>query len=249
MHETVAGDYYHEELESVPEQTWSSASFLTTTVRGLLGLRVDGVLRRLSFAPHLPPDWNAITLRHLRVGSSEITLNMLRSADEIRLEARNEGTPITLVFDPELPFGAQLKGARVGNLHTAVNLEQNRQDTHARLQIGLPRGNTLLTIGYAGGVAIVPASVQPSIGEPSAAIKVIGVTLQDRVFTIELDHLVSAPSSFELRTPWAIKDAQGADFATTAPSVYRFTVNATAQDGRHEYDRSKVVVRFAGIPD
>jgi hypothetical protein len=249
MHETLAGDYYHEELESVPEQTWSSASFVTTTVRGLLGLRVDGPLRRLSFAPHLPPDWNAITLRHLRVGGSEITLNMLRSADEIRLEARNEGAPVTLVFDPELPFGAQLKGARVGNLQTAVSLEQNRQDTHARMQISLPHGNTLLTIGYAGGVAIVPAPVQPSIGEPSAAIKVIGVTLQDRVFTIELDHVVSAPSSFELRTPWTIKDARGADFATTAPSVYRFTVKATAQDGRHEYERSQVVVRFAGIPD
>ena len=27
MHEVLAGDFYHEELESVPEQTWSSAAF------------------------------------------------------------------------------------------------------------------------------------------------------------------------------------------------------------------------------
>ncbi|MDB6092380.1 MAG: hypothetical protein JWN85_5164 [Gammaproteobacteria bacterium] len=245
MHETLAGDYYHEELESVPEQTWSSASFLTTSVRGLLGLRVDGASRHLSFAPHLPPGWNAITLRHLRVAGAEITLNMLRSADEIRLEARNEGTPVTLVFDPELPFGARLTGARAGNLPIAANLEENRQDTHARLEVSLPRGNTLLTIAYAGGVAIVPVPPQPLIGEPSTAIKVTGVTLKDRVLTIEFDHMVSARSSFELHTPWVIKDAQGADFASTAPSVYRFTVNAIAQDGRVEYERSKVVVRFA----
>jgi glycogen debranching enzyme len=249
MHETLAGDYYHEELESVPEQTWSSASFLTTTVHGLLGLRVDGVSRHLSFAPHLPPDWNAITLRHVRVGGAELNLNMLRSANEIRLDARNEGNPVTLLFEPELPFGAQLTGARAGSLPIAANLEQNRQDTHARLQISLPHGDTLLTIGYAGGIAIVPAPPQPSLGEPSTAIKVTGVSLQDRVLTIELDHLASAQSSFELRTPWAIKDAQGADFAITAPSIFRFTVNATAQDGRHEYARSKVVVRFAAIED
>jgi hypothetical protein len=249
MHETLAGDYYHEELESVPEQTWSSASLLTTTVRGLLGLRVDGVSRHLSFAPHLPPDWSAITLRHVRVGGAELNLNMLRSADEIRLDVWNEGNPVTLLFDPELPFGAQLTGARAGSLPIAANLEQNRQDTHARLQISLPHGDTLLTIGYVGGVAIVPAPPQPSPGEPSTAIKVTGVSLQDRVLTIEFDRLVSAQSSFELRTPWAIKDAQGADFASTAPSVYRFTVNATAQAGRHEYERSKVVVRFAAIED
>jgi hypothetical protein len=245
MHETLAGDYYHEELESVPEQTWSSASFLTTTVRGLLGLRVDGVSRHLSFAPHLPPDWNAITLRHVRVGDAELNLNMRRSADEIRLDARNEGTPVTLLFDPELPFGAQLTGARTGSLPIAANLEQNRQDTHARLQISLPHGDTVLTIGYAGGVTIIPAPPQPSLGEPSTAIKVTGVSLQDRVLTIEFDHWGSTQSSLELRTPWEIKDAQGADFKVTAPSVYRITVNATAQDDKHEYARSKVVVRFA----
>jgi glycogen debranching enzyme len=247
MHETLAGDYYHEELESVPEQTWSSASFLSSTVHGLLGLRVDGVSRHLSFAPHLPPDWNAITLRHLRVGGAEITLSMLRSADQIRLEARNEGPPITLVFNPELPFGAQLTGARAGDRPITATLEQNPQDTHAHLQISLPRGNTVLTVSYAGGVSIIPAPPHPAIGEPSTAIKVTGVALQDGVLTIEFDHIVSAQSSFELRTPWAIKDAQGADFATAAPAVYRFTVNAAAHDGRHEYERSKVVVRFAGL--
>src|SRR5262249_3906155 len=65
VHETLAGNYFHEEQESVPEQTWSSAAFLTATVHGLLGLRVDGVAHRISFGPHLPPGWNALTARNV----------------------------------------------------------------------------------------------------------------------------------------------------------------------------------------
>ena len=63
MDEVLAGDSYHEQTESVPEQTWSSASFFHTAVRGLLGLQVDGVTRRVVFAPHIPADWNTVEVR------------------------------------------------------------------------------------------------------------------------------------------------------------------------------------------
>src|ERR1700730_11063273 len=125
MPETLAGDYYHEELESVPEQTWSSAAFFTTTVTGLLGLHVDGRLQQVSFAPHLPPSWNEITVRHLRVGGSEITLNMTQSAHEIRLQMQNAGAPVQMAFDPELPLGATLRGVQIGNRSINAKLEQN----------------------------------------------------------------------------------------------------------------------------
>ena len=40
MHEVLAGNLFHPEVESVPEQTWSSAGFLHATVCGLFGLRL-----------------------------------------------------------------------------------------------------------------------------------------------------------------------------------------------------------------
>ena len=38
MHELLTGDFYHQQVESVPEQTWSSAALLSSAVQGLLGL-------------------------------------------------------------------------------------------------------------------------------------------------------------------------------------------------------------------
>ena len=54
LHEVLAGNFFHEETESVPEQTWSSAGLLDCTVRGLLGLEINGGENRLLLAPHLP---------------------------------------------------------------------------------------------------------------------------------------------------------------------------------------------------
>lgn len=246
MHEALAGDYYHEELESVPEQTWSSAAFLSATVGGLLGIQVEGVSNRLIFAPHLPPNWNAITLQNLQVGDSEISVHMVQSANEIRLQMQNEGAPVEVVFDPEIPFGAKLRSAQLGKRSIAATLEPHQQDTHAKVEFHLPHGSTFLTIGYTGGVAIIPEPPQLMIGEPSKAIKIRGINLKDRVYTVDFDYLPSAISSFELRTPWTIKDAQGVTVEAISPALYRFTVSAPSHEKEPGvYQHGKAIVTFA----
>ena len=78
-------------------------------------------------------------------------------------------------------------------------------------------------------------------------MKIVGVGLKDRVYTIELDHLASAPARLELRTPWKIEDVRGATFAALAPSVYRLEIDASPGDEKRAYRRSKVTVTFASV--
>ncbi len=242
MHEVLAGDFYHEELESVPEQTWSSASFLTAAVEGLLGLRVDGGARQLRFAPHLPVAWNTVSLRRVRVGESTLTLDLTHSAGEVTLRIRNEGAPVKMSFEPELPLGAKVRNAHLGAREIAASLTQQTQDTHARVEFDVPRGETVLGIGYDGGVAIALATPRPVIGEASHAPKIIGVGLRDRVYTVEIDRTNGEPVHFELRTPWKIENVQGAKLETLAPSSYGLTIDATPGSAKGVYRRSKVLV-------
>lgn len=246
MHEALAGDYYHEELESVPEQTWSSASFFTTTVSGLLGLQVDGASNRVTFAPHLPANWDAIALRNVHVGASDVSMKMVQSVAEMRLQLHNEGTPVDIVFDPEIPLGAKIRSARIGNRSVVATLEEHPQDSHARMEFTLPHGSTLLTLSYVGGVAIMLAPSQLEVGEPSKDLKITGMHLEGRVLAINFDYRPSPSPSFKLRTPWRIKNAQGAAFEAVGPAVYRVTVSASLEDkASHDYQKGKVIVTFA----
>jgi hypothetical protein len=247
LHEVLAGDFYHEEVESVPEQTWSSAAFLTTSVQGLLGLRVDGVARRLNFAPHLPAAWDKVTLRRIRVGESQVTLDLANAAGEVALHMNNEGAPVRLAFDPELPLGAKVRSARSDDRELAATLVQHSQDAHVHVEIDLPRGDSVLRIGYGGGVAIVPPTPRPITGARSRAMKIVGVSLKDRVYAIEIDHLASEPARVELRTPWKIANVQGAKLEARAPSSYDLEIDASPNDEKHTYRRSKILVTFASV--
>jgi len=175
-------------------------------------------------------------------------MRMAESGSEVSLQMRNEGAPVKMVFNPEIPFGAKLKRAQLGSQSIAPTLEENEEDTHARVEFNLPHGSTLLTIGYAGGIMIWSRPPQFAIGEPSKAIKITGVNLKNRLYTVDFDHLPSAISSFEVRTPWTIQDAQGATFQAIAPGIYRLTIKADSEEKEsHAYRHDKVTLILGSV--
>jgi hypothetical protein len=245
MHEALAGDFYHEEVQSVPEQTWSSATFLSSAVNGMLGLQVDGISNRVTLAPHFPASWNAITLRNIHVSGSEISAEMSRSPEELKLRLQNDGAPVEMVFDPEIPLGAKLLNARLGGRIITARLERHAQDTHARAEFTLPRGITSLVVRYAGGVSLISDPPQLKIGDPSRAIKITGVYLNDASLTVGFDARPSVDSGFEIRTPWTIQNVRGATFKRVGPGLYRFAVVQSASDA-DAYHHGEVIVTLSG---
>lgn len=78
-------------------------------------------------------------------------------------------------------------------------------------------------------------------------MKIVGVSLKDRVYAIEIDHLASEPARFELRTPWKIETVQGAKLTVLAPASHTLEIDASADNENRAYRRSKVLVTFASI--
>jgi len=111
MHEVLNGNEFVPERESVPDQTWSSAAFVSSGVRGLLGLAVDGSNRRLTFTPRIPTDWDSVRVRHIALGGTDVGLALRVSAGRVELEIDNSGPAIDLTFRPPLPSGVHVKSA------------------------------------------------------------------------------------------------------------------------------------------
>src|SRR6185437_3709025 len=118
---------------SVPEQTWSSAAFLSSAVHGLLGLEREAQANRLAFSPHLPSKWDRIKAGNIQVPGGRLTMTLLRSPSGLELQTENSGAPIELVFSPEIPLGARLRGAELDGKHLDAQTQENVQDEHATL--------------------------------------------------------------------------------------------------------------------
>ncbi|WP_157467461.1 amylo-alpha-1,6-glucosidase [Edaphobacter aggregans] len=91
MHEVMSGSFFTPQRESVPEQTWSSAAFLSAAINGMLGLESDGRIGVLQFAPQVPPSWNSLRVKHIRVGKSDVDLDWHSQNGSFTLEVRNAG--------------------------------------------------------------------------------------------------------------------------------------------------------------
>ena len=118
MHEVLRGDSFVPQRESVPDQTWSAAGFVSSVVRGLLGIQIDALRHEIRFAPHLPPDWRDVRVDRIRLAGSDVGLSLRTTADSIELECRNAGGTAKLGFVPFLPTGRRaraVQGAREKN--------------------------------------------------------------------------------------------------------------------------------------
>lgn len=224
MDEVLAGDYYHEQTESVPEQTWSSASFFHAAVSGLLGLQVDGVTRQVVFAPHIPADWKSAAVRNIELPAAKIALIWTRTSGGSALEAINRGDTIHLTYSPEIPLGSALKGARWNGKPIHAQVEEYAEDEHATVEVELPHGTSHITLEYSGGVSLLLPQTHPRIGDSSHAMKLINVKLSGSTYTIDTQVDPSQTSDFQMRTDRKIVAVHGATWKAVSPETYEITV-------------------------
>ncbi len=244
MHEVLAGNFYHAQVESVPEQTWSSAGYIDATIHGLLGLETSA--SSMTFAPHLPPEWDSISVAHINAGSaSGITLALHRSPSAITLQIDNPGSPFPCVFDPELPLGASLGRAYLNQQKIAATLEQHPQETDAHITFNLPHGSSELRLEVHGGVSILTDTPAPALGEPDQGIHVIGAHLEGTALTIDADVPTGQQSHLELKTTWQSTSAQGATLAPASPGMTNLIFPVTPDSSTpNPYRRAHAVVQF-----
>ncbi|HZC42692.1 MAG TPA: hypothetical protein VE195_00870, partial [Acidobacteriaceae bacterium] len=216
--------YYHEQTESVPEQTWSSASFFHTAVRGVLGLQVDGIIRQVVFGPHMPADWNTVTVRNIQLPKAKVDFVWNRTNQGSSLEAVNSGDPIHLLYSPEIPLGSKLKDARFNGKPIHARLEEHAEDAHASVDVELPHGTSHILLNDTGGVSLLLPRIEPLLGDTSRAMKLIGLHLDGSTYTVDAQVDPSQSATFQLRTTRKVIAVHGATCKGLLAGIYELTV-------------------------
>jgi len=108
--ELLSGDFYQVIETAVPHQGFSSFGIIAPLARGLLGLEVDAVSGVVHFAPQLPPSWDRLELRNVRMRESSLALTLTRGPGRLSLRVQNEGKgSYRLRFAPLGPGGRSVE--------------------------------------------------------------------------------------------------------------------------------------------
>lgn len=244
FHEVAAGDLFHAEIESVPEQTWSSAGFLSSAVHGLLGLEIRSGERRLVLAPHLPGGWDGVMVRNVRVGGARLELDIQQDAGGVSVEAINDGQPVAVDFDPQIPLGARVLGAEVDGTVRPAAAEPHAQDQHAHLDFTAAHGVTRAVIRYAGGVRLAPIQPEARVGDATRNLKIASASFTDGALKLRAYVADPARAEIDLITPMKPGAVQGGRLTPLAPGRWRLVLAPGAPAGAGAYAPVEAEVRF-----
>jgi hypothetical protein len=200
MHEVLAGDTYHPQQESVPEQTWSSAAFLSAAVRGLFGLDVNGENGTVTVAPHLPPDWHRASLKGVRIGDSKVDITFDQSTERFTAHLQTGGAGVHLLLEPQLPLGARILSVSACGRRSPFRIQTGEEGARLVLDFVAPQGACDVAIRYRGGVGITLLAPHPSLGNPSSGPELTSVAFHEDTLYIGLDVIPSLKNSVRILT-------------------------------------------------
>ena len=198
--ELMSGRLYKPLDTAVPQQFFATSMVLTPLIRGLLGIDVDVPRRHLTIAPHLPPDWDSVSVENVPVGASRISFVVRRGNGTITLSLRRRGgeaAPLDVEFAPALPLGARVSEPRAETRRTPGDL-------HASVRASMMTDALELSVAHQGGWSIVPPRMPPAIGARSSAPRVLSERLGDAAATsyvVALEGLAGRSYAFRINAP------------------------------------------------
>jgi hypothetical protein len=213
----------------------------------------------LEFSPHLPPGWDRISIENITISAGKMALTLARVPQGLDLETENSGSPVELLFSPEIPLGAHLIDAELDGKPVAAQREEHAQDTHATLRFTVPSGKGHCRIRYEGGVSVSVRGTPPLLGESSRTVKITTVAYRATSLVLDADVSSDAPiSTIELRTHEKPLKVHGAKLSLVSDGLYGLAIDAVSNEhdqaaNSHanpapapgEYRHAEIVVDFA----
>jgi len=200
--EILSGNRFRPLDASVPHQLFSTSQYYNAFIRGLCGLDVDAVHRRIVFTPRLPADWDSLSIRNLIIGKDVFSLHLTRNSDKWQLKVNGTAQqPYTCVFSPGLKLGAKIVKGMV-NGHE-VEIKKDQIST-------LLSGEADIDLLIKDGLAVIPPIPIPHVSDRSRTLRIISHTLNRNRHTILVEGVAGQTYKLGMKTSEVIRKVEGA---------------------------------------
>jgi len=246
--EVLSGDIYQPLSTSSPHQIWSAAMVVSPILRGMFALSSDAKSGTLTFAPHVPANWNSFSIRGVRAGNAIVDLSYSRTADAIALQVDCKGVAACPIrFEPALSLRADVAGAEMNGRVVPFHLTPNEEDQHALLQFSAPAGTTKLRIRVRNDFGVAYDASLPPLGARSQGLRTLSEVWTGGRDCLSMEVAGVSGGVYEL-TVWNPSQAasvEGGELLGTENGLAKVRVRFPPGDAG-EYVRGKIIFHFPG---
>jgi len=241
--EVLSGDYYQPIATSSPHQIWSAAMVISPVLRGMLGLDADALNHRVTFAPHIPADWDRLSIHNLRVANSTIDLSFRRTSDEVTLELKNTGEKTDFSFSPAFSPRARLVRAELNGKAVPFHLATGDTDQHAEVKFPLMPGSSVLKLSVRNDFSIGLAPELPPLGSESRGLRVLSQSWTGNSLEVAIAGAAGATYEIPVWNPRQIATVDGAVLLKKDAESGALRISIPA-GGTEPHPREKIIIQF-----
>ena len=210
--EVFSGDINTKLGEAYHNQGFSVSGYVFPMVRGLIGLDVDALNNRLSFAPKLPADWKYLKVNNAKVGSSSVDFDLKIDKTGMELLVKKVGGKnIQIEFLPELPLGTEIISAKVNQNTVAPKMIHHTQSEQLSITLDL-ENESKVVLEYKPVVAIYLLENATPIGAVNEGIKIVSQELSGKMLSIYCEVKQNREYELGVLNGELIKTIHGAEY-------------------------------------
>jgi hypothetical protein len=162
---------------------------VTPVLRGLLGWDADAAMRSARLAPSLPPVWNRVEARRLRVGGTTIDADIEQTVTTLDVTLRADGPEVDVEVAPLLPVGHSQPRVTVRSGTREREVPSSRGGSPLRPAAKVRVGTARVTVRFEwrGGISVVGPTTNLEPGQRSHLLRVTNVSWDERSRTWAID--------------------------------------------------------------
>lgn len=239
--ELMSGAYYRTLDTTVPQQFFATSMLVSPLVRGLLGLEADAPNDAFAFEPHLPAEWDSISVESFRVGSSRVAASVVRAEGgySVLLRRTAGSGRLHVRLAPALPLGARVERVRVNDRDVPLQVEHTPHDVHAVVEVDLV-DEIAVEIDYRGGAEVIAPREGVRVGDAPASLRILDFRREGSDYVVLAEGRSGGTYDVAVRSTQALRAVQNAQALPAVGGTQRLRLRIP--DAAAEYGR--VEVRF-----
>jgi glycogen debranching enzyme len=200
--EVFSGSLFEPLDTAVPQQFFATSMLITPLVRGLIGWEANVPARAVRLAPHLPPDWDSLTVERLPAGSGRYEVRFARDDTTLTVSIRRTaGAGVdSLLFAPALPLGARVTSVTADGAPITCASASTGADVHLDCRVALG-GALVLRARHTPGWSVLLPPPTPVRGDRSSSLKLVRQRLAGDTLVLDVEGVAGRRYDLTVRTP------------------------------------------------
>jgi len=207
-------------------QCWSETMVVQPVIEGLLGLEIRSPERKIVLAPQIPPHWDSMSVKNIRMADHYMDFRFLRNEGVYEYQfSLNQGTPVNIEFMPALPAGTRFIKLTLNDKEVPFTSFKTAQAMTLFVSFELVSSSKLVVVTE-GGISVLPVVSDPKPGDAAEGMRIISCSLSGNRYQVDAEGKSGSSGILEF---WSdgqdLLQAGNARFLEQTGRIFRFSVD------------------------